>query len=33
MSKRDKSRNTAEAAKGKAKRAAGKATGEPVCPG
>ena len=29
MSKRDKARNTAEAAKGKAKRAAGKATGDP----
>jgi uncharacterized protein YjbJ (UPF0337 family) len=29
MSKRDKARNTAEAAKGKAKRAAGKATGNP----
>ena len=29
MSKRDKARNTAQAAKGKAKRAAGKATGDP----
>lgn len=29
MSKRDKARNTAEAAKGKAKQAAGKATGDP----
>jgi uncharacterized protein YjbJ (UPF0337 family) len=29
MSKRDKARNTAEAAKGKAKRAAGKVTGNP----
>ncbi len=29
MSKRDKARNTAEAAKGKAKRATGKATGNP----
>jgi uncharacterized protein YjbJ (UPF0337 family) len=29
MSKRDKARNTAEAAKGKAKRAAGKAVGDP----
>jgi len=29
MSKRDKARNTAEAAKGQAKRAAGKATGNP----
>lgn len=29
MSKRDKGRNTAEAAKGKAKKAAGKVTGNP----
>ncbi len=29
MSKRDKARNAGEAAKGKAKRAAGKATGNP----
>lgn len=29
MSKRDKARNTAEATKGKAKRAAGKAAGDP----
>ena len=29
MSKRDKARNTAEAAKGTAKKAAGKATGNP----
>jgi uncharacterized protein YjbJ (UPF0337 family) len=29
MSKRDKARNTAQAAKGKAKRAAGKAAGDP----
>jgi uncharacterized protein YjbJ (UPF0337 family) len=29
MSKRDKARNTAEAAKGKVKRAAGKAAGDP----
>ena len=29
MSKRDKARNTAEAAKGKAKKAAGKVTGNP----
>lgn len=29
MSKRDKVKNAAEAAKGKAKRAAGKATGDP----
>ncbi len=29
MSKRDKARNTAQAAKGKAKKAAGKAAGDP----
>lgn len=29
MSKRDKARNSAQAAKGKTKRAAGKATGDP----
>jgi hypothetical protein len=33
VNKRDKARNTAQTAKGNAKRAAGKAAGESACPG